>query len=139
MKSMIQSLNKLDRTSTVVLCANPLIALAALSLVLALPVRADVLDNSLIVRFNFDAAPTNDVIVDTSPAGGHPGTNSLATWVASEAARQGVMNFDGTVPNQITLAAAAALNSTVGTIAFWMKSTNVTQLPNPYAVLFDRR
>ena len=102
-------------------------------------VAADVLDSSLIVRLNFDAAPVGDVIVDTSPAGGHPGTNNLATWVASVGSHQGVMNFDGTVPNQITVGAAPALNSSVGTIAFWMNSTNVTQLPNPYVALFDRR
>lgn len=101
--------------------------------------RADVIDASLIVRFNFDLAPVNDVIVDTSPAGGHPGTNNLATWAATEAGRQGIMFFDGVVQNQITLAAASALNSTTGTIAFWMKSTNVTQIPNPDAILFDRR
>ena len=135
---MIKSMNT-HRTSSAISFFRLCIALIALNLVLALPVHADVIDSSLIVRFNFDAAPTNDVIVDTSPAGGHPGTNNLATWAASEAGRQGVMNFDGTVPNQITLAAAPALNSTVGTIAFWMKSTNVTQLPNPDAVLFDRR
>ena len=116
------------------------LAFIALNLVVMPSVNADVLDSSLIVRLNFDAAPVNDVIVDTSPAGGHPGTNVLATWVASETGRLGVMNFDGTVPNEITVAAAPALNSTVGTIAFWMKSTNVTQsLPNPRAVLFDRR
>jgi hypothetical protein len=99
----------------------------------------DVLDSSLIVRLNFDAAPVGDVIVDTSPAGGHPGTNNLATWVASENGRTGVMFFDGTVTNQITVEASSALDSTVGTIAFWMESTNVTALPNPDAILFDRR
>jgi hypothetical protein len=136
---MIQSMNTPNRTFPRFLYVHFFIALVGLNVVVAPAVRADVIDNSLIVRFNFDAAPTNDVIVDTSPAGGHPGTNSLATWVASEAGRQGVMNFDGTVPNQITVAAAPALNSAVGTIAFWMKSTNVTQFPNPYAILFDRR
>src|SRR5438105_9569167 len=115
------------------------LALFTFNLAFIRPVQADVLDSSLIVRFNFDAAPVNDVIVDSSPAGGHPGTNNQATWVASDAGRNGIMQFDGTVPNQITLAAAPALNSTVGTIAFWMKSTNVTQTPNPYAILFDRR
>jgi Concanavalin A-like lectin/glucanases superfamily len=122
--------------------ANLFTALVLVALNLAfvpLVTAADVLDSSLIVRLNFDAAPVGNVIVDTSPAGGHPGTNNLATWVASVASRQGVMNFDGTVPNQITVGAAPALNSSVGTIAFWMNSTNVTQLPNPYVALFDRR
>ncbi|MGA2656417.1 MAG: LamG domain-containing protein [Verrucomicrobiota bacterium] len=100
---------------------------------------ADVLDSSLIMRLNFEAAPVGDVIADTSQAGLHPGTNNLATWVASEGGRQGVMFFNGGDPDQITVAAAADLNSTVGTIAFWMQSTNVTATPNPDAMLFDRR
>src|SRR5262245_24445051 len=100
---------------------------------------ADVIDNSLKVRLNFDASPVGDVIVDTSPAGAHPGTNVAAAWVANDTGRQGLMSFDGSVPNQITIAAATDLNSPTGTIAFWMKSTNVTPLPNPYAMLFDRR
>src|SRR2546423_4243267 len=102
-------------------------------------VRADVIDDSLKVRFNFDAAPANDVIVDSSPAGGHPGTNNLANWAATEDGRSGVMSFDPNAPSQIVLSAAADLNSSVGTISFWMKSAAVTQLPNPYVTIFDRR
>ena len=109
---------KPNRISAAALLAQLVTALAGLNLVFVSPVHADVLDNSLIVRLNFDAAPMGDVIVDTSPAGGHPGTNNLATWVATEAGRQGVMKFDGLVPNQITVDAAPALNSPVGTIAF---------------------
>src|SRR5207249_9342231 len=114
----MKSMNKPNRTSSTAVSAQLFIALLGLDLVFVSPVDADVLDNSLIVRLNFDAAPVGDVIVDTSPAGGHPGTNNLATWVATEAGRQGVMKFDGLVPNQITVAAAPALNSPVGTIAF---------------------
>src|SRR5258706_8565688 len=77
-------------------------------------IRADVIDDSLKVRFNFDAAPVGDVIVDTSPAGGHPGTNNLASWVASDDGRNGVMSFDPNAPSQIVLSAAADLNSSVG-------------------------
>ena len=93
---------------------------------------ADVLDSSLIVRFNFDAEPVGDVIVDTSLGGAHPGANILATWQDTEAGRAGVMSFDGTLPSQITLPAAADLNSSVGTITFWMESALVT--PNPITV-----
>ncbi len=100
---------------------------------------ADVLDGSLIVRFNFDAEPVGDVIVDTSPAGGHPGANILATWQDIEAGRSGVMRFDGILPSQITLPAASDLNSSVGAITFWMKSDLVTSNLNPYAIIFDRR
>ena len=106
------------------------------SMVLASSLEADVIDASLKVRLNFDAAPVGDVIADTSPAGGHPGTNSLATWAASESGRTGVMGFDGTSPSQITIAAAPDLDSTVGTIAFWMKSPTS---PTPEAIIFDRR
>src|SRR5690349_9099098 len=74
----------------------------------------DVIDSSLVLRFNFDAAPVGDVILDTSPAGGHPGTNAAAVWAASEAGRTGVMNFDGSVPSQITVAPATNLNSSTG-------------------------
>lgn len=140
LNSTIKHMNKPHQISPPTRVGNLFTALVGFNLVFAPLLNGDVLDSSLIVRFNFDAAPTNDVIVDTSPAGGHPGTNNLAVWAASEAGRLGVMNFDGTVPNEITLAAAPALNSTLGTIAFWMKSTNVTQvLSNPRAVLFDRR
>ena len=116
------------------------VGIVALNLILVPLVGADVLDSSLKVRLNFDAAPAGTVVADTSPAGGHPGTNNFATWVANEAGRQGVMSFDGNALNQITLAAAPELNSPAGTITFWMKSTNVTVNPNgAYAILFDRR
>src|SRR6266568_5945660 len=115
------------------------IGIVAITLAFVPPAGADVLDGSLIVRFNFDAEPVGDVIVDTSPAGGHPGANLLATWQDSEVGRTGVMSFDGTVPSQITLPAALDLNSSVGAITFWMKSDFVTPSPNPYAIIFDRR
>src|SRR5262249_38707937 len=50
---------------------------------------------SLIARYNFDAAPVNDVIVDSAPGARHPGTNRLATWAASVAGRTGIMQFAG--------------------------------------------
>ena len=100
---------------------------------------ADVIDSSLKVRLNFDAAPVGDVIVDTSPAAAHPGDEQFGHVGGGEAGRTGVMSFDGLLLNQIAVAPAAELNSPVGTIAFWMKSTNVTANPNAYAILFDRR
>src|SRR4051794_31510610 len=82
-------------------------ALFAISILIALvSARADVIDNSLKVRFNFDAAPVDDVIVDSSPGGGHPGTNSFANWVDSEDGRSGVMSFDPNAPSQILLSPA---------------------------------
>src|SRR5262245_34975097 len=101
---------------------------------------ADVIDSSLKMRLNFDAVPVGDVVVDTSPAGSHPGTNNLASWVATEASRSGIMFFDGVSLNQIAVASASDFDSQVGTIAFWMKSTNVTEnTSGAYAMLFDRR
>jgi len=47
------------------------------------------------------------------------------------------MSFDGTLQNQIKVAAAPDLNSMRGTIAFWMESP--TPMPNQYVMLFDRR
>jgi hypothetical protein len=90
--------------------------------------------------FSFDAAPVGDVVADSSPnAVKHDGSNLGATWVATEDGRDGVMSFDGDGPSQITIAAAADLNSMRGTVAFWMKSARTTPTPNPYAMLFDRR
>jgi len=112
---------------------------AVLSVFITSATQADVLDDSLRVRLNFDAAPVGDVIVDTSPGAAHPGTNNAATWVSNETGRQGIMSFDGVALNQITVTAAPDLNSSVGTIAFWLKSAGVTANPNAYAILFDRR
>jgi hypothetical protein len=107
----------------------------------------EVLDGSVKLRLNFDAAPVNNVVLDTNPNaekhdginGGADGVNTPATWIASEDGRQGVMSFDGEQPNQITVDAAPAFNAAQGTITFWMKSSQVTQTPNPYAIVFDRR
>jgi hypothetical protein len=49
------------------------------------------------------------------------------------------MSFDGIALNQIAVAPAPEFDSVRGTIAFWMKSTNVTATPNPYAAIYDRR
>src|SRR5690349_2909795 len=91
---------------------------------------ADVIDSSLILRLNFDTDPVGGVVNDTSPAGGHPGSNVSATWVATEDGRSGVMNFDGTVPGELSVEPAADLNSSTGAITFWMKSSLVTANPS---------
>src|SRR5260370_13713219 len=115
------------------------VGIAALTLVFMPLAGADVIDSSLIIRFNFDAPPVGAVIVDTSPAGAHPGANIFATWQDSEAGRTGVMSFDGTLASQITLPAALDLNSSVGATTFWMKSALVTPSADAYAIIFDRR
>ena len=94
----------------------------------------------MVLIYNFDAAPAGDVIVDTTTnAVKHNGVNVGATWVASDGGHTGVMSFDGLVQNQITIAPAPEFDLVRGTIAFWMKSPEVTPTPNPYAAIFDRR
>src|SRR6185369_13536306 len=60
---------------------------------------ADVIDDSLRLRFNFDAAPVNDVIVDTSPSATHPGSVFGAVWNSNEMGRNGVTDFKAPIPN----------------------------------------
>jgi hypothetical protein len=100
---------------------------------------ADVIDASLRMRFNFDSAPVNNVIADTSPSGTHPGTNFGAVWSSSEMGRGGVMDFTAPIPNHITVPAIPALNSGTGTICFWIKSPGNLVRGDFAAILFDRR
>src|ERR1043166_3599913 len=100
---------------------------------------ADVIDASLKMWFNFDSAPVGNVIADSSPAAGHPGTNFLAVWNASENGRSGVMDFKAPIPNRITIPAIPALNSSTGTISFWIKTPGNLVRGDFAAVLFDRR
>lgn len=115
-------------------------------LALFLPVLARFTDayaqdvtNGLRMRFNFDAAPVSNVIVDSSPAAAHPGTNFGATWSASEGGRSGVMDFKAPIPYRITVPAIPALNSSTGTISFWIKSPGNLVRGDYAAILFDRR
>src|SRR6185369_9313200 len=71
---------------------------------------ADVIDGSLRLRLNFDAAPVNNVVADSSPSAAHPGVNSNAVWVASESGRNGVMRFKAPVDNRISVSAIPAFN-----------------------------
>jgi hypothetical protein len=100
---------------------------------------ADVIDASLRMRFNFDSAPVSNVIVDTSPSATHPGTNFGATWSALELGRSGVMDFKAPIPNRITVPPIPALNSSTGTISFWIKSPGNLVRGDFAAILFDRR
>lgn len=100
---------------------------------------ADVIDASLRMRFSFDSAPANDVIVDSSPSATHPGTNFGAVWSSSELGRTGVMDFKAPIPNRITVPASLALNSSTGTICFWLKTPGNLVRGDFAAILFDRR
>src|SRR5437762_694469 len=104
------------------------------------PARAaDVIDASLRLRLNFDSAPVNNVIVDSSPSGTHFGTNFGAVWTASENGRNGVMDFKAPVANRITVPALPALNSGTGTISFWIKTPGNLVRGDYAAILFARR
>jgi hypothetical protein len=97
---------------------------------------------SLVARYNFDAAPVSNVIVDSAFGSRHPGTNVLATWSNSVAGHSGVMHFASSPDpgNQIVVPPHADFNSTKGTIAFWMKSAgNDTSVGDYAAIIFDRR
>ena len=98
---------------------------------------------------NMGLARTPAVVVDSKPVGAPHGgingplTTNGATWVASSSdgtkTRTGVMQFDGTVGNQIKLAANPDFDSSVGTIMFWMKSAGTVTPGSEGAILFDRR
>ena len=95
---------------------------------------------SLVARYNFDAAPVNNVIVDTAPGSRHPGTNRLATWGSSVAGHSGVMQFSPVDGSQIVVPPHPDFNSTKGTIAFWMKTSgNDITFGDFAAIIFDRR
>src|SRR5436190_14615230 len=96
-----------------------------------------VLDSSLVLRLNFNSAPVNNVVVDSSPSN-NSATNHGAAWVSADTNRSGLMRFDQ-VMTQITAETDAELDSGVGTIAFWMKSTGNTGPGDFASILFDRR
>src|SRR5262249_3837070 len=96
-----------------------------------------VLDNSLVERLNFDSAPVNNVVVDSSTSA-NSATNTGSTWVASGSGRNGLMRVDLAF-TQITVAADPDFNSPTGTIAFWMKSTGNFGPGDFSSIIFDRR
>ena len=114
----------------------------ALNAALGLQLHAQTLDTTtnLVMWLNFSNNPAvnSGVVTDQSPTGSNSGiVSNQTTWVATQDGRQGVMSFNGTDPDGITVQPSPSLNSTVGTIAFWMESPNAT--PGPGAMLFDHR
>jgi hypothetical protein len=94
---------------------------------------------SLIARYNFDAAPIDDVVIDSAPGSRHPGTNSLATWVDSVIDRSGVMQFSANDGSQIVIPPHPDFNISKGAIAFWMKSAGNAGPGEFASIIFDRR
>jgi len=95
--------------------------------------QADVIDGSLVGRYNFDAAPVGSVIVDSSPGGSVVNaTNNGTAWVASvtdsnAVTRNGVMQWVASEQDQIVIPAHADFNNPLtGTIAFWVKTAGTS-------------
>ena len=85
-------------------------------------------------------------VIDSKPSGvEHDGLNFGATWLASSTDgttnRSGVMSFDQSVPDQITVPTTPDFNGTNGTIMFWVRSagTVTTNTGSTGAMLFDRK
>jgi hypothetical protein len=86
----------------------------------------------------------NNLVMDSNPNGPqHNGLNHGAIWLASSTdggnvTRTGVMSFSTNFPTQITVAGETNLDSTAGTIMFWMRSSGVADPSGNPATLFDR-
>jgi len=90
------------------------------------------------LRISMTAA--SDIVVNAAPAGAPVnGQNFGATWLASDAGRSGVMQFDATNGNQIVVRGYPQLNSTVGTISFWVRVNEFPATGSESAIVLDRR
>jgi hypothetical protein len=75
---------------------------------------------------------TNGIVFDSNPDNPqHNGVNIGATWMASDSdgsiTRTGVMQFNATNANGISVAASTNLDSPTGTITLWMLSAGTDQ------------
>ncbi len=90
--------------------------------------------------------PGSSFVIDSKPSGvEHDGVNLGATWQASSSDgttnRTGVMSFDQSVPDQITVPSTPDFNGANGTIMFWVRSAGAvtTNTGSIGAMLFDRK
>jgi hypothetical protein len=82
----------------------------------------------------------SDVVADTKTTGTlFHGRNNGATWFASDASRSGVMKFSDTATTQVTVPGSPLLDSSTGTIMFWMRSAGAVGAGSEGAMIFDRR
>ena len=103
--------------------------------------------NALALRWNFDAAPVADLLLDTKPTGTPRfGTNDSARWVglsldagAVAVRRDGVMRLDPAEGSQLVAGPSADFNGLRGTISFWMRSAGNSGPGEEGAILFDHR
>lgn len=88
-------------------------------------------------------APTTGIVVNERPTPPVHGQNFGATWAASESDgatnRAGVMQFNATNGNQIVVSGYPQLDSTVGTICFWVRSITNAGSGSEAAMIMDRR
>ena len=88
--------------------------------------------------------PATGIVLNAKPdAAPVHGQNSGATWLATQSdgatTRSGVMQFDATVGNQIAVNGYAQLDSTNGTLCFWVRSAASAGSGSEAAMLLDRR
>jgi concanavalin A-like lectin/glucanase superfamily protein len=90
-------------------------------------------------------ASGDNFVIDSNPNNPeHDGTESGSTWAASNtdsnnATRNGVMKFVPNNPSQIVVPAGSNLNTTNGTIMFWVRTLGLSDPSGHDAILFDRR
>jgi len=82
----------------------------------------------------------NNLVLDSNPSGVERDGLALgATWLASSGTHSGVMSFNGTNHDQITVAGQTNFDSSVGAISFWMRSAGPVNSSGNPSMLFDRR
>ncbi len=107
--------------------------------------------NSTQVRGHFVAAPlrvaiapVSDLVVNAKPSVGPVhGLNYGAVWAASDndgvTTRTGVMQFNATEADQVAVNGYSQLDSTNGTICFWVRVSAFPGTGSESAILMDRR
>ncbi len=81
-----------------------------------------------------------DIVANTAAAAlPVNGQNFGATWLASDAGRSGVMQFNANEEDQISVRGYPELNSTTGTISFWVRVDSFPGAGSESAMVMDRR
>jgi hypothetical protein len=84
---------------------------------------------SPLARYDFDAAPIANVVVDSTLS--HNGTSQNATWLSASTdskgnVRLGVMQFSASGNQQIALPTSSSFQMSVGVLSFWMRSAGLS-------------
>jgi hypothetical protein len=96
------------------------------------------------VELKIAMAAASDIVVNAKPSAGPVhGLNLGATWAATDndgtATRPGVMQFNATEADQVSVRAYPELNSASGTICFWVRVTDFSGTGSEAAMVMDRR